>query len=257
MVEQGMDRRTKAYRDIVTMMPKPDGSITETLDGIEFRYQPERRCRVCSATDPRKGLQNGGQVKQLVDDLLLYPKDIAGIWRVIEPMMAQWPHQHKISYKSIRTHQKRHLPFDALALRGMVERWANEKGMSIIDASGRMILTEEAWLEATAQKGWEQLANGTMWPSWAETQTAFLRISQLKAQAEGEFDKVTLLAQLNTIIEAVREVVPPEMWPQIVARIEAAERPELPPPSSEEEVSDELFDELLTEGVTDGSRVPD
>src|SRR3954464_8344702 len=108
------DRRTKAYKDIVSMMPRSEGAIVDNLDGIEFRYMPERRCRVCSADDPRKGLNNGSQVKHLVEHLILYPQDLSGIYRVIEPMMDSWPQQHKISYKSIRTHQKRHLPWDRL-----------------------------------------------------------------------------------------------------------------------------------------------
>lgn len=241
------DRRTKAYRDLISLMPRPDGYIEEELDGIRFRYKPEYRCRVCSCDDPRKALPNAAQVKKLVDDLIMYPKDLMSIYRTIEPLMESWPAKHKITYKSLRNHQKRHLAWDALALRMMVERWAREKGISIIDAAGRMLLTEEAWLEATVHKGWQQLVTGQISPTWGETQAAFNRIAQLRQQAEGQFDKVTILAQLNAIIEAVREVVPPELWPKIIEHIERRERGLPDSELASEERQEELFNELLRE----------
>src|SRR4051812_31820007 len=160
--EGQIDRRVKTYKDIISKMPKGSNEIIETLDGEDFRYLPEPRCRVCTASDPRKGAANGGQVRELVDSLLLYPKNVADIHRTILPMMEHWPPKTRITYKSIRTHQNKHLAWDRLAVRTMVEHWAQEKGLSVIDAAGRMILTEEAWLEATAHLGWQRMLSGQL-----------------------------------------------------------------------------------------------
>ena len=239
---KNLDRRTKVYKDIISLMPKPTAEIEETLDGEEFRYLPEPRCRVCTAND--KNLPNGLEVQELVDGLLLYPKSVADIYRTIEPLMADWPPKAKVTYKSIRTHQDRHLAWDRRAMRVMVEHWAQEKGLSIMDASGRMILTEEAWLEATAHFGWRRLLNGQLEPSWAETQKAFERIGEIKKMGEGEFSTATLLAQLNTVIQIIREEVPPERWEYIVAKLEDRDSPVLPP-TIDSAVAE--FDEIVSE----------
>lgn len=243
MPDQQLDRRTKAYKDIISMMPKASKEISETLDGQEYRYLPEPRCRICSASEPKKGLPNGMDVREMVDTLLLYPKSVADVFRTIEPMMADWPAKAKITYKSIRTHQNNHLAWDRLAVRTMVEHWAKEKGLSVLDASGRMILTEEAWLEATAHFGWQRLLNGQLEPSWAETQKAFERISDIKRMGEGEFSIASLKAQLNTVIQIIREEIPPDRWQYIVDRIEDKE----PAPLSLAPGADDEFDEITKE----------
>lgn len=241
----GLDRRTKAYKDIISMMPKPQLEIEETLDGEEFKYLPEPRCRVCTAGEESKGLPNGVEVGNLVDSLLLYPKSVADIQRTIEPMMEGWPPKARITYKSIRTHLNKHLAWDRLAVRKMVEHWAQEKGMSVIDAAGRMILTEEAWLEATAHFGWQRMLSGQLEPSWAETTKAFERIADIRKQAEGEFSIASLLSQVNTIIQIIREEIPPERWDYVVARLEDEGQGELPPIT--EVADDEEFAEILSE----------
>lgn len=241
---KGIDRRTKAYRDILVRMPKADTFISEVLDGEEFRYLPEPRCRVCSADDSRKGLTNGLAVKNLVDSLLMWPKSLAEIQRIIDPMMESWPAKYHITYKSVRGHQNKHLAWDKLAYRMMVERWAQEKGISILDASGRMLLTQEAWLEATVQLGWNRMMEGHIEPGWFETQTAFERIGQLQRQAEGEYSTSHLLAQLDVVIAIIREEVPPELWPRILSRLNGERQKELQPPSSS---SEDLFDEIVGE----------
>lgn len=240
----GVDRRTKAYRDILSEMPKSDNSITEHLDGVDYRYLPEPRCRVCTAGEARKGLRNGAQVSNLVDTLLLYPKSVADVHRTIEPMMEDWPTKAKITYKSIRTHLHNHLSWDRVAMRMMVERWAQQKGINIVDAAGRMILTEEAWLEATAHFGWQLMLSGQIVPSWAETQKSFERMAAIREQAEGEYSIAEILSQLNTIIQVIREEIPPERQEYVISKIEGRINAALPDASLS---TDEEMAEIVAE----------
>jgi len=219
----GLDRRTKVYRDILDRMPKSEVAIEEVFGGEEFHYLPEPRCRVCSAGDSRKNLPNGVQVANLVDALLLYPKSITDVYQTVDPMMADWPPKSKITYKSIRTHLNKHLSWDRQAMRLMVEKWAEEKGIDVLDARNRMILTQEAWLEATAHFGWNRLINGQMEPSWGETQKAFEQMDELRKQGEGEFSIATLLSQFDTLVMVVREFVAPERLDEFIERIEELE----------------------------------
>lgn len=239
-----IDRRSKAYRDLVQAMPRPDKNIEEVLDGEVFRYLPEPRCRVCSAGEARKNLPNGSRVTNLVDTLLLYPKSMLEVLHTIEPLMEEWPPKARITYKSIRTHLHKHLGYDRAAMRLMVERWAKDKGISVLDAEGRMLLTEEAWLEATATKGWQALIRGDIEPSWKDAQQAWERMSAIRKQAEGEYSVPYLLAQLNAVIEVIRDEIPPERWPAVEAKLFGTNDVlELPPADDDDEVLAEIIAE--------------
>jgi len=242
-----LDRRTKVYKDLVLKMPKNDGTITEIIDGQSFKYMPEPRCRCCTADDPAKNLKNGILVKDLVDRLLLYPMSVAGVLRYIEPYMEEWPEKHRIKAKSIRTHLNKHLPWDQAAMRYMVEKWANQKGIQVLDSAGRMVLTEEAWLEATAQMGWQRMMQGDIEPSWQETQKAFERMQGLQEVAEGTYSTTYLIAQLNKIVEVMRSVVPEEYHQAIFDALEKGDA--LTPPSALVEASDEVFESIVGEFI--------
>jgi len=227
MPKESIDKRTKDYKDLVLRMPKNDGTITEVIDGETFKYMPEPRCRCCSADDPAKDLPNGKIVKELVDRLIMYPMSVAGILRYIDPMMEDWPTKYKITARSIRGHNKNHLPWEDVATRYMIEKWAAQKGISVLDAGERMILTEEAWLEKTTQKGWERLLEGNIEPGWAETQKAFERLQGIKDQAENIYSSTYLLAQLHKIIEAVNDIMPEEYKDALEERLREEETPAL------------------------------
>lgn len=217
---KGIDRRTKVYRDLVERVPKDEKFIEEILDGTEYRYAPEPRCRVCSADDPRKNLRNGRAVKEVVELLLAAPKKVAQIHAQIAPLMEDWPAKSKITDKSIRTHLHKHMPWDRRAFRLMAEHWAAKKGLSIMDASERMMLTEEAWLQATTEMGYQNLVSGNMTPNWSEVQKAWERFSELQRQVDGEYSSVELLAELEIIIQTIREFIPPDQWATVLGRIE-------------------------------------
>ena len=217
---KGIDRRTKVYRDLVERVPKDEKFIEEILDGTEYRYMPEPRCRVCSADDPRKNLRNGKAVKEMIELLLAAPKKVAQIHAQISPLMEDWPAKAKITDKSIRTHLHKHMPWDRRAFRLMAEHWAAKKGLSVMDASERMMLTEEAWLQATTELGYQNLIAGNMTPNWSEVQKAWERFSELQRQVEGEYSSVELLSELEIIIQTIREFIPPEQWAAVLTRIE-------------------------------------
>lgn len=217
---KGIDRRTKVYRDLVERVPKDEKFIEEILDGSEYRYMPEPKCRVCSADDPRKNLRNGKAVKEMVELLLAAPKKVSQIYDHILPLMDEWPDKSKITYKSIRTHLHKHMPWDRRAFRLMAEHWAAKKGLSIMDASERMMLTEEAWLQATTEMGYRALVDGNITPNWTEVQKAWERFSDLEKQVSGEYNASELLAELEIIIQTIREFVPPDQWAAVLSRIE-------------------------------------
>lgn len=211
-----IDRRKKEIRDFLASIPKPEGLLSETIDGQEFAYRYESRCRVCSAPD--KDLPQGGVVKNLVETLLVHSMPYLFIERKIEPLMAEWPDKAKITYASIRTHQMRHLKHDQLAFRMIAERNAQLKGKAIL-LGMESLVTEEAFLEATQYEAWRRLMDGQMEVRWADAATAFKRRQEIDDTAAGQFNLIELKAQLDFVIAVIRESVPPELWPGIAARL--------------------------------------
>ena len=77
----------------------------------------EPRCRVCSAGSAAKDLPNGEAVRGLVDSMLLLLATYRDTLEAMQPLMQSWPENQRISYDSIRAHQKKHLGFERWAAR--------------------------------------------------------------------------------------------------------------------------------------------
>src|SRR3954463_3435538 len=90
----------------------------EPSEAIAYRQAP--RCHVCSAAD--KGFAGGAAVRELVDDLLLVPKTITSIVRLIEPFQAGWPEEGRISRYGVMRHSRNHLKWEQAAARQIAER---------------------------------------------------------------------------------------------------------------------------------------
>ena len=81
--------------------------------------------------------------------------------------------------------------------------------------------------------------------------SASTTLHEIEREAEGEIDVATIVCQMNTFIQIMREVVPPEYHPAIFERLNADEktRPDVPPPSS-----DPVWDDIVFEMGEDASR---
>lgn len=215
--KKALDKRTAVYKELAKSVRHRRNEIVMNIDGVEIRYKKEPRCKTCTAGE--RNLKNAVQVQQIIDYHLVLPSSYAYILNIIQPLMEDWPEKYKPSFKSIATHAERHLPWEQAALRKIVEKHAARRGLSMFDASAD-ILTEEAWLEATAKMGWKRLAQGDIEPNWIETQKAFERLDALRAMGEGSVSTTELIAQLNAVIAAVRDEVPAEFWPTIMNRVQ-------------------------------------
>lgn len=210
-VRGNMDRRTKTYQDLVGMTPRSDDLLSDKIDGDVYQYRREYRCRVCSSDNFR----------ELIDSLLVAGYSYAYILEKIEPLQQDVSDNRKVTYWSIRNHQKRHLPFDKLAVREIIERRASDKGHAILEGKTNL-LSAEAVYELIAKKGFQAIAAGQMHPDVTETMKAASLLDKLEKDASDSIDRQRMLVQLNAIINAVREVVPEDMWQQIVDRVEVA-----------------------------------
>jgi hypothetical protein len=215
-------------------------------DLTSLGYRTDSRCHVCSAPD--RDVPNGWAVRNLVDELLLVPKTYAAILRLIEPLMASWPDDARISRHSLMRHSRNHLAWEQAAIRQIAERHAQETG-KVDEAAGWMLSTEVV-LRAVQQRGFEGLASGEVTPSIKDMLTASAALREIEREAEGQFSTAELLCQLDTVIQIIREIVPPELHEAIADRIDREQRKSLPsPPPPSDPAWDDVMAEMGAEGL--------
>jgi hypothetical protein len=207
-----MDRRTKEYKDLVKMTPTTADLLSEEIDGEMFLYKSSPLCKVCNTSD---------ELKNIIDSLLLFPKTYKEVLQAIQPLQNKLglEENERINYENIRNHQKNHLPFEKRLVREIVERRARDKNRSILEA-GERLLTAEAFYEVIVSKGWEEIAQGYEKPTLTQTMHAMEMLSKLEKEAKDDYRPEDLLNQLDIILLAIRDVIPPALKEELFKKIE-------------------------------------
>ena len=207
-----MDRRTREYNELVKMTPTTQELLSEEIDGEIYLYKSSPNCKICTTSD---------DLKNIIDSLLLFPKTYKEVLRSIEPIQDKLGMEgsERINYENIRNHQKRHLPFEKLMVREIVEKRAAEKNRSILDA-GERLLTAEAFYEVIVAKGFEGIAQGYDKPTLTQTMYAMDMLTKLEKEARDDYRPEELVNQLDMILTAIREVLPADMKEAVFDKIE-------------------------------------
>lgn len=198
----------------------------------EFVFEP--RCRVCNS---------GDGILELVNRLLASGMTYMDVLRAIEVFNQGRPQHRKITYNSIRSHQKNHMPFEAQAIRDIVERRATEAQRDFIDGVGN-IVTPVAYAEVVMKRSFENLVDQNLPVDVKDGLAAAKLVHAIDSGITTGMDETEAMAQLARIIEAVRAVVTPEQMTQIAARLESdhpVERQQIESPADEE------FDPVIDE----------
>lgn len=207
-----MDRRTREYNELVKMTPTTQELLSEEIDGEIYLYKSSPNCKICTTSD---------DLKNIIDSLLLFPKTYKEVLRSIEPIQDKLGMEgsERINYENIRNHQKRHLPFEKLMVREIVEKRAAEKNRSILDA-GERLLTAEAFYEVIVAKGFEGIAQGYDKPTLTQTMYAMDMLTKLEKEGRDDYRPEELVNQLDMILTAIREVLPADMKETLFDKIE-------------------------------------
>ena len=209
-----MDRRKKTWRELVQKTPSVEEALADEIDDTIYIAEHEPRCAVCSAGE--KDLPNSLEVANRVDVLLLKGFPYRTIQRAIEPLMLEWPPEEKVSYWSIRNHQRRHLHLDELLEREIIERRTRREGKKILEGV-EPLLTHAAVLEIIVQRGIDALRAGAKPPDVRDIMAASEKLSALDAAASDAAGP-DLSSEFDALVQAVRDVVPPEQWSAIIVR---------------------------------------
>ena len=211
-----MDKNPRTSRDLNSLAPTTDELLSEQIDGETYTYQLSRQCKVCNTDE---------DIRRVVDTLLLFPKSYKDTLieaRLLEERL-EIEEDKRISYESIRNHYKNHLPLEKKAVRDIVERRAQLKGKKVIDTGGH-ILTPEAFFEVVVSKGFEDIVSGYSRPTISQTMQAVSMLKRLEEETNRDFKPEVLVNQLNIIVMAIREVLPPDMREAVFNKIDEYSR---------------------------------
>lgn len=171
---------------------------------VPQRYEP--RCHVCNSN-----------LRNLVDMMAAHAYRPTAIARQLQEYDEELC---KKSFDSVRKcverHIKEHLNFEQEALRKLVEEKAREAGI-FSDEHKATLVTRAAVLDRVVQKGWKQLSD----EDGRVPYEFVLKAIELQEQQEQKTASLMvdqLSRQLNSIIMAVKELVPDNQWSAIVGR---------------------------------------
>lgn len=192
-----------ALVDLNNLLPVEHG-------GKDPKVKIHPSCRVCNAPN---------DLMKTVNYMLASGASYKDVERLIAPINASLPEGARIDYQGIRRHQKSHLPYDADAVRRILERRAEEAQQDFERGSNHLVGVA-AYAEVMMKKGFASMANGEITVSPSEGLKAAEFLHRIEQESAGQDNAAETLATLNRIIQAVRAVVPERYWQRIMNHLD-------------------------------------
>ena len=195
----------------------PVDEITESSALVPRNGFPlEPRCRVC----------RNDVLRKKVNDLLASGASYAMVLRALAGRQQELDKRDRVTVDSVRNHFGRHFPVQQTAhatYREILERRARENQVDFVE--GVVIaLTPMAFYEVVMAKGFRTLVDDGTEVSVETGLRAAEKLQSVLDGREGGTDILELKVQLGKISEAVRSVVPQQMWAAIVEKLEELEQ---------------------------------
>lgn len=184
------------------------------IGGNEYGFKWESRCRVCTS---------GDNVLANVNNALAQGYSYRDVLRLVEPFNVTLDEKKKITYNSIRNHQKRHMPFDSAAVREVLEKRAEAAGKDFVTGQER-IVTAAGYAETMMMKGFDTMMKDGTVISANDGMKAALILDSLTTNEDSKAIAEEMFTKLNRIIEAVKKFVSPDQLQQILADLDNENR---------------------------------
>lgn len=176
------------------------------LGGKTYEFKWDARCRVCAG---------GDKLVLVVNKMLTEGYSYSHIARQVSPLA-----ERPINYNSIRNHLIKHLPAKSAAIRAIIEERSQKMQQDFIEGTSNLV-TPYTFAEVMMKKSFDNLVqNGTVVTPKEGLEAAKI-LNNFIREEEGVSDLSQAITQLNKIISAVREVVPPEMFDKIISKVKA------------------------------------
>ncbi|MCX5044066.1 hypothetical protein OG921_12910 [Aldersonia sp. NBC_00410] len=195
--------------------------VDEMVDSMELvprnGFHLEPRCRVC----------RNDAVRSKVNELLATGSSYAMVLRALGEDNAELDKCDRITIDSVRNHCVRHFPVQNVAkatYREILERRARENHLDFVEGVATAI-TPLAFLETVMVKSYEHLVDSDTTVDVNTGIAAAGRLQSLIDSGDQGRDIAVLRSQVGQLADAVRSVVPREMWGAIVEKLDELERP--------------------------------
>lgn len=190
-----------------------------------------RRCRICANPESL----------ELVNRLLAHGMNYPSVVETCQAFNETRPKNFKITYASVRWHANYHFnvqePAQAAWRKIMERRKAQHASEAATVAEGaEALLTIYGYLEVLGQKGFETTVDKDTTISPELGMNALLRLHELTQRGAGEAELLEMRRQVSMLQQAVRDVVPEELWAQISERISEIYNPKSEPDIVDAEV---------------------
>jgi hypothetical protein len=195
--------------------------VGEVADSIELAsningFQLEPRCRVC-----RNEL-----LRKKVNDMLATGASYAFIVRALAADNDELDPRDRVTLDSVRNHTSRHFPVQQAAratYREILERRAHEQRVDFVQAVASA-LTPMAFLETVMVRSYETLVDSGTEVSVDTGVRAAEKLQSILDRNDQVDEIADMRRQVGLIQDAVKAVVPQDMWGDIVARLDQVEQ---------------------------------
>jgi hypothetical protein len=227
-----MDHRSEAWK-------ATGGIMAAGATDASLEPRSEARCKICSASE--RDLPNGAAVRNLVDELLLIPRDYSAIMRTVAPLTAGWPEELQFSRFALMRHARRHLRWEQAAFRAVADRRSRHQAK--MDGASERMINAVVVYETIRQRGLDLLMQGEIKPSVKDMLAATSALQAIEDEDNAAISPALFHSQLNRVIQVIREEIPEDRWASVVARLEGDDDA-VPLPQSE---PDPVWEELMAE----------
>lgn len=159
----------------------------------------EPRCRICQS-----------KFRDSIDKLLILGISYASIARDFE--------DEGVNRKNLANHKTKHLSIEHRAIRELVEEQARQELENIDDAK-TTILTGRAWMGTFLNKTFGMLLDGTLKMEARDVIQAINLMEKLNENS-ATIEKEAIMKEHTLFAQAVKKVVPMEMWNLILNEFE-------------------------------------
>jgi hypothetical protein len=222
---------------IMTLSQAAPDVVGEIADSIELDprngFHLEPRCRVCRDDVARKK----------VNDMLAAGASYAHIVRALGEHNAKCDRRDQVTIDSVRNHCARHFPVQNIAkatYRDILERRAEQNRVDFVNGVATA-LTPLAFFEIVMNKAFRNLVDDDTEVSVDIGLRAAEKLQSLLDKQDHGDEIAELSAQVNQIRDAVKAVVPQEMWGDIIARLDQYD-PEAIDAETEDFVDEDPYD---------------
>ena len=177
---------------------QPRGKHVEVIEIVE------PRCKVCQS-----------DYRHQMEGLMMRGQSLSSVARFFEQLGVD------VNRKNLATHRDNHMALEKAAIAGTIaQRWREQVvDPDDVESATQTYLTKHGLLDAMLHKAWEKIENDEA--EWKPTDV--IQIMTYMERLENQQKNVALdelMLEARAFRDAVKAVVPPSQWDDIVARFE-------------------------------------